>query len=73
MPTNFQVSTHPALRCVNGDPYALPSGDGASAFFTRLKVTERLVINNAPRDYGWRIPGVTLDLRVGFKKESAHA
>ena len=79
MPTNFHVSTQPALRCVAGEPYLLSTPDPAAEFFTRLRVAERLVIQHGPQQsfgqdaHAWMVACTQLDLRPGFMKKSSHA
>ena len=79
MPTNFHVSTQPALRCVTGEPYLLPTPNPAAGFFTRLRVAERLVIHHGPQaSLGqdaceWMRHCTRLDLRAGFTKKPSHA
>ena len=79
MPTNFLVSTQPALRCVTGEPYWSDTAGPATGFFTRLRVAERLVIQHGPHlSLGegareWMLNCAQLDLRPGFTKKPSHA
>lgn len=79
MPTNFHVSTQPALRCVTGEPYLLHTPNPAAGFFTRLRVAERLVIQHGPQQsFGqdaraWMMACAQLDLRPRFAKKPSHA
>ncbi len=79
MPTNFHVSTQPALRCVTGEPYLLHPSNPAAGFFTRLRQAERLVIQHGPQQsFGedacaWMLACAQFNLPAGFAKKSSHA
>ena len=79
MPTNFQVSSAPALRCVTGEPYAVTVSDHASGFFSRLRMAERLVIQAGPqlsiahRVGEWNGSCAQLERQADFTKNIAHA
>ena len=75
MPTEFQISPRPALRCVNGEPYRLQAS-GSAAFFARLRLAERLVIASGPQQSVAAVQTanrVQWDLRREFRKELSHA
>ncbi len=79
MPTNFHVSTQPAVRCVTGEPYLQHTPNLAGEFFTRLRQAERLVILTGPQQLmgvgarEWMMNFVQLDLPSGFTKKPSHA
>ena len=79
MPTNFQISSAPALRCVTGESYPLTASERADGFFSRLKFAERLVIHSGPqRTIDRNVPAWTgcraqLEIQTGFRKSISHA
>jgi len=79
MPTNFHISSQPALRCVPGEAYPLHPSLTADGFFTRLRVAERLVIHSGPQQTAglaareWRGSCAQLEPRPGFRNKFAHA
>ena len=79
MPTNFTVSSQPALRCVTGETYPLSAAEHAAGFFTRLRVAERLVIHSGPQQAQrlptskWAGSGAQLGLATGFSRKISHA
>ena len=79
MPTNFHVSTQPALRGVTGEPYQVLLPNPSAGFFSRLRVAERLVIQHGPQqtfgnnDRAWMTPRAHLILPTGFAKKTSHA
>ena len=79
MPTNFHISSRPALRCVSGESYPLHPSDAAAGFFSRLRMAERLVINTGPQQTAglesaeWRGSCAQLELPTGFRNKFTHA
>ena len=79
MPTNFHVSSRPALRCVAGEAYPISAVDRAGGFFTRLRVAERLVIHSGPQQSlapatgAWVGSCAPLELAAEFGKKIFHA
>ena len=79
MPTNFHVSSRPALRCVTGEAYPLSAADHAAGFFTRLRVAERLVINSGPEQSIALVAGewvnrcAQMERATAFQKKISHA
>jgi hypothetical protein len=79
MPTNFHISSQPALRCVSGEAYPLHASPTAGGFFSRLRVAERLVIHSGPQQTAGLAARertgscAQLEPRAGFRKKFAHA
>ena len=74
MPTNFHISSQPALQCVAGEAYPLSTTERATGFFSRLRVAERLVIHSGPKYSSsrdaqeWKGTCAQLELPAGFRK-----
>ena len=79
MPTNFHISSQPALRCVTGETYPMSTTERAAGFFARLRVAERLVIHSGPQQAitlgtrDWVGSCAQLELVTKFRKKTSHA
>ncbi len=79
MPTNFHVSSQPALRWVPGESYRLTAADHPAGFFTRRRLTERLVIQSGAQQAinlaagEWVGSCAQLELATGFRQKISHA